>query len=255
MILTREPPIAWADALARIAPRSERFSWLLLYWWAGEPWQEVQRWSVWEMLPQAWLCRTPRFADQFAPVLAALEGPPPKSLRRFGPTGQFLYSEAEVTQEQWELWRATNCLARPFWIIQGDRGGHKWSFSPPEAMLLKLYGLPTEPPRPGDLPYAEWSDRTAAALRVHRELHDQSLTLVRPGVDADVAHRTARVHEERDFRRSLLAWLRPQIRGSLAEQDTAIKGLDLPVGPELTDEQMQASEDAFIQSTSHTLES
>jgi len=254
MIQHRDPPVPWVEALARIAPRSERFSWLLLYWWAGEPWQEVQRWSVWEMLPPAWLCRTPRYAQQFAPVREALEGPPPRSFRRFGPTGQFLYSEAEVTQEQWDLWRVWGCLARPFWIIQGDRGGHKWTFSPPEQMLLKLHGLPAEPPRPGDLPYAEWSDATAWALRVQRELHDQSLTIVSPGADADAAHRVARVRSEQDFRRALLDWLKPQVRGALAESDSEIKGLDLPTGPEVTDDQLAASEELFIRSTAHTEE-
>lgn len=253
----REVPAEWQASLeALTGPKTDRFTWLNLFWWPGEPWQPIERYSVWEMLPQAWLERTARGKDQFAEIRDALEGPPPHTMRQFHPTsGRFMGSESVVTQEQWDFWRAHHCLARPFWIIQGDTGGHKFTFSPPEQMLLKLNGLPVEPPAPGDLPFAPWDQRVVTALGAQRALQEASFALT-PGSDSytDHSHLVRRKRFEEDFRRSLLAWLKPQVRQGIEESDRQIAAVDLPVGPEITDEQLAGAEASFVSDTSTSVE-
>jgi len=249
---TKSVPPEWQRELAlATGERQEGYTWLHLYWWEGEPWQKIQRWSIWEMFPPSFLSSNPRHAAQFAPVLAALEGPPPRDQRIFAEDGSFLRSEATVTQDQWDLYQETGCFARPFWVIQGDRGGHKFQLSVPEAMLCRLHGLEGETPRPGDLPYAPWDSRVRDALLEQRRLYEAGRSGVPVGATREEAYCVSRKDREQWFRTQLLAWLKPQVRQQVEENDSVLKALDLPVGEGPTDEELEAAEEQFITETSH----
>lgn len=231
--------------------RRENFTWLHLYWWEGEVWQKIQRWSIWEMFPPSFLSATPRHAEQFAPVLAALRGPPPRDFRVFDGAGQFMRSDATVTQDQWDLYQATGCFARPFWVIQGDRGGHKFQFNHQEGQLLRLEGLEGTPPAPGDLEYAPWDNRVRDQLAKQKELYDASQSGVPVGASRHEAFLVSRKNREQWFRTQLLEWLRPQVRQKVEELDSVIKAIDLPVGKEITDEELGDADQSFITETAH----
>lgn len=66
---------------------------------------------------------------------------------------------------QWQVYQETGCYASPFWVVQGDHGGHRRRFWPYERALAEMHGLPGELPAPGDLPYAEVDRRTFDQLR------------------------------------------------------------------------------------------
>lgn len=255
----RQPSADWVHDLEAIGGSpGVRMTWLAFYWWAGEPWDPIGRWSIWELAPREYLARLPRYAQQFAPMLEALDGPPPRSLRVFDGAGHFVRSNAQVTQEQWDLYRATGALARPFWIIQGRHGGHKIRFTLQEAQLLRLHGLSGEPPRPGDLPYADWDTRAQKALWRQREMHDEALSLVTGPTFTERAHLRMRKDQEERFRRQLLAWLKPQVAEGAAELarpfGKAKVAQHLRPGPEVTDEQLASAEDSFVRETSTDLE-
>jgi hypothetical protein len=57
--------------------------------------------------------------------------------------------------------------AQPFWVIQGEHGGHKVSYTTVEAELAGNLGMSRTPPEPGSLPYAEWDGRVRANLRAY----------------------------------------------------------------------------------------
>jgi hypothetical protein len=48
----KEPDAAWVADLAKIAPRSEKVNWLKISWLPGIAYEPVQRWGVWEMIPE-----------------------------------------------------------------------------------------------------------------------------------------------------------------------------------------------------------
>jgi hypothetical protein len=140
----REPPAEWQEALEALYPRNEEVSWLKVYWVSGEPSNPVQRWVIFQM--------TPRSKIPIA-VLPLLQGPAPSKTYR-----------PPMMREQWDLFRSTTCYAQPFWIIQGNHGGHKRRFSQVEQQMLKLHNQPTEPPIAGTLPYAPFDQRVLDKL-------------------------------------------------------------------------------------------
>lgn len=255
----KQPPAAWVRELEAIggAP-TERQTHLRFYWWAGEEWDPIHRWSIWEMAPIAFLERQANYRTQVMPTLRALQGAPPVSLRVFDGVGKFLYSNAEVTQEQWELYRATGCLARPFWILQGYQGGHKIRFTLQESQMLRLHRLPGDAPVPGSLPYAEWDRRSADALAQQRALHDKALELVPGGRFTERDHLVLRKAQEIEFRAGMLAWLKPQVAEGAEELarplGKAKTAQYAPAGAEVTDEQLERQEQAFLTDTSTRVE-
>lgn len=146
---TREPERAWVDALAAVSPRSDAHSHLVIAWIAGTQDMPAQRWGLWEVTPKAFI--PPELLDE-------LTGPDPRVLNADG------IVRTIITREQWDLYRVHDGLARLFWVIQGDRGGHKYRFSQQESKLLAMQKLPSEPPNIGDRPYAPFDKRVLKAV-------------------------------------------------------------------------------------------
>jgi hypothetical protein len=162
-----DPPVSdvsrWQEELDRLAPRNNELSWLKIVWVPGDPWvlegidQRVNRWFIYQMFPMK------RIPDT---VLPSLLGPHPrkrgyydKYLRAFVPD-----PDCTVDRIQWELFDETGCYGRPYWVVQGSRGGHKRRFDRQESVVSRMNGGPKDPPLPGDLPYAPVDQRVIDKL-------------------------------------------------------------------------------------------
>jgi len=58
----------------------------------------------------------------------------------------------------------TGCLAVPFWILQGDRGGHKLRYETADRILAQGLTGEGDPPPPGALPYVAFDERVVTGL-------------------------------------------------------------------------------------------
>jgi hypothetical protein len=167
----RRPDPEWNRALARLAPRSEFLNWLHVDWFAGDPWDPVERWVVYEMTPWNTIASGQAMARQFGyedEIYRDLTGPNPRTKGHFDHTlNRYVYDDLPplIDRRQWVLFRRFRCYATPVWIVQGDRGGHKRHFTPMELRHLRSRGYPYDAaPAPGELPYAEFDERVITAL-------------------------------------------------------------------------------------------
>lgn len=178
----RVAPAAWQAALDAAFPPTDRQGRLVLVWDAGDRWEPINRWTIMEMQPWPFV-ESGKRASYNGPhprtnaTLEAFIGgqrvnivlPMPKGTR-FVLKGPHM---AEVDRLQWEThhaWRRQGVLGAPvrFWVIEGTEGGYPYRLTPAERSLWKMQGKLD--PRPGDLPFADFDERTIAAIRayVHR---------------------------------------------------------------------------------------
>jgi hypothetical protein len=164
-IRDRQPPADWIRSLREVSEKSDEVGWLYLHWEAGDPWVPGQRWVLYEMLHEKWVDDA---------VMDELRGPHPRSEghmcstkvpKQFGclcrrKLGAWRGGPCQlVTLTQYQLYRTTGYVAKPFWIIQGTTGGHLWEFDESEREILRYANLPSEAPRLGALPYAPFDGR------------------------------------------------------------------------------------------------
>ena len=208
----RAVPEQWERELAEISPPTNRWKWLKLYWEEGHPWEPVERYIIGEMVPASSMN-----APFMAAILEQLQDPaPPSGHGNYFDTaaGVFVRNEdCMITERAWHCYRETGCWQRPYWVIQGTKGGHKRWFTPVEQRLLRFMGLPTDPPAPGDLPYAEWDERVKNNLAM--------MDMMR-GVQGEMKRRQAiaagsslsqesEKEKEVEFRAMLVKWLAEQV--------------------------------------------
>lgn len=143
--------------LDRYFPRSECLSWLLLDYMACDHGDPVERFVIYQMVPESKI---------LPPMLEALKGPHPDTLwewRTHPITKQVVrHSTAPMglTAKNWELYQQYRAQARLFWIIQGSGGGHRYRVNDPiERKVRRMVGLPPDTPYPGELPFAEFDWR------------------------------------------------------------------------------------------------
>lgn len=156
----REAPAEWHEAIGRLAPRTDRASHLALFWDSGTPSQPIQRWGVYECTPLAFV--PPWKLGAFLadhPCTCARESVELGTCRHCG--GFQSPGRAQIL----DYLHRTECLALPFWVVQGDTGGHKYRYTTVEENWMRLAGRPQEPPRPGSLPYAEIDNRVLRQIR------------------------------------------------------------------------------------------
>lgn len=216
----RAVPEEWERQLAEISPPNPRFSWLKLIWEPGDPWDKpVERYIIYQMVP---------FHAIPADILAELQGPSPRKRNYYDSVLERFVRDPDclITLQAWELFRTTKCWGRPWWVIQGDKGGHKRYFSHTEKKLLRLMKLPVNPPIPGDLPYAEFDNRVIRQILLHDNLrHAQGGILsVRNGP----AGRAATAEKEKEFRIALMKWLKDQAEMVAPDIHRSLVALDAP---------------------------
>jgi hypothetical protein len=180
---TRDVPLEWERELRQHSPKSDEHGWLHLVWEPGERWVPGQRWTLYEMLHE-------KFVDD--EILEELYGESPRSEGHYCSTkvpDQFqclcrrkreAWRDGPCTlidRTQWMLWRQTGYFGRPFWIIQGDRGGHKFKFNGQEKEIRRLAGQAGDPPPMGDLAYAPFDQRVVAHITRNNRLSQLGQTL------------------------------------------------------------------------------
>jgi hypothetical protein len=198
----------WQEALNRMAPRDGTLSWLHVGWNPGYPWHPVRRWTIYQMVERTAIPSL---------LLPALEGPDPRTLGWWeADSGEWNPGTAGCTRMQWRLYRQTGCLAETFWIVQGERGGHKAKFNRVESAMATMQGLSPTPPIPGALPFAPFDNRV---LRKLEALHDANIwgqCIAYGERNMDVLERVER-NEMEQMRSHLWDWLETQVAPAAEE--------------------------------------
>jgi hypothetical protein len=143
-ILQQDPPEDWVRRLREISPISDVVSWLDFHWHTPS-----QRWVIYECVPIKYVDDLTLLEDLMGPDADSPEG------QRAGTT---------VTSYQQRMYHKHRVHARPCWVIQGTKGGHQVVYGESTKELCRARGLPTEPPMPGDLPYAPFDERVVTQL-------------------------------------------------------------------------------------------
>ena len=221
--MKKDVPLAWEKRLAEFSPPTDRFSWLKLIWESGHPWEgAVDRWFIYQMIPA-------KAVDEA--IIEQLEMPPPSEMGNYydATLGEFVRNpDCMITERAWHLWRETKCWGRPFWVIQGTKGGHKRWFSTLESKFLKLAGLPADPPIPGDLPYAPFDDRVMAQLEAYDLMRGVHGSLKRNKHLGNAQNAIRQERQEKEFREELVRWLACQVEEIAPDVTKGLMGMDAP---------------------------
>lgn len=245
----KEVPKEHEARLAEFSPQTEHFTWLKLIWEAGYPWEIVERYMIYQMVPRRAV---------IPEILEQLEHPlPPSKMGNYYDTvlQEFVRNEdCLITERAYWLFRETGCWGRPYWVIQGKKGGHKRWYSPTEKKFLKLAGLPHEPPAPGDLPYAEFSDLTLEALKRQDALKGVQGSLKRLKKALGNEQYSKRYEaENQEFRRQITAAIYDQVDEIAEDVRKSLMKLDAPrnkFDPKKLEALQERAEQAFIETGS-----
>lgn len=217
----------WQAELNSLFRPNREVSHLHLVWEPGLEWDQLGRWVLYQMLPPG---RIPLL------VLPYLEGPDPRSFTKYDPVSKQVVRKRGaplISRQQWLLYRETGYYGMPFWVVQGDKGGHKIKFTKPEKMVARLKGHPTgNPPGMGELPYAPMDNRVIDKLVPLDEMRTYSLLV-------DYAYRSPEqleADEERgaqEAQERLWTWVESQIGSYIEELPHGgierVAGIDAPV--------------------------
>ena len=195
----------------------------------------------------------------------------PDNVKWITPGYQVLEEEQDITRwdswstvdfDQWTLFQETQCFAVPTWIIQGDKGGHRWRLSTAEIGVLKESGIESpELPLPGDLPYADYDRRTFTQLAEFDKLRKWNLTTSWDdrGINKTVAGlyvRGERIAAEQEYNKALMKHLEGQIENTVDNMSR----VNLPGMSELPEDEShrhidtEADDQAFVEETATSLE-
>lgn len=211
----RAPEPGWQAALdaATLVGDGTQVGRLVLHWVAGDPWQPVHRWLLFQCQPWAYVPDT---------IKRELRGPHPRTHARLEYVPRVIDGKALlrpavrggpcrlIDRTQWvlhrQLERETGQLVFPryCWVIQGNRGGHPFQVSDSEQQLRRAQGLPADVPSVGDLPYAPFDGRVLAALERY-DLWRWAHGLGDPQTAAATARIARQVATEREANRALWA--------------------------------------------------
>lgn len=198
-------PFPWEPDLRAISPINTIHSHLRGYWY-----RSGQRWVLYDVLPVELI------ADDMD-TGSGISGAEFKAIVM----GKRLSERVEwndvehwpVSDTQHEMFRLYRGYARPFWVLQGDAGGHQVKFSPQQSEALVRMGLPSEPPRIGDLPPCPFDQRAIRQLQHLNRLHqmEDSIDRLRASGSPEAAQAEfSRV--ERQIRDAEMGFIEQQMR-------------------------------------------
>jgi hypothetical protein len=235
----REPKAEWVEQLREVSVLTDQHGQLELVWEPGDPWVPLQRFTLWETL----------HISQVDPdEVEALRGPNPRGeghmCTRIKVPGQFV-CECKVKLEgwrgsanpgvnftQWKLFQRTGRVGRQFWIIEGDRGGHKWHLTEEEKKILCAAGRdPNALPAPGSLPYAEFDARVMHHITRFNRLRQLSISLAQYKRRMGPHYALHRAEVERDIRKRFVAWMDEQMQPEYELFVDAAKKGEMDDGP------------------------
>jgi hypothetical protein len=165
-------PADWLRLLREVSPVSRVHSWLLPYWYrAGE------RWVLYDVLPAHLIPNDETALGGImtgADFFLLVNGPRPSERPDFEDM-----VVCPVSDVQHEMYRRYQVYARPFWVLQGETGGHQVAFTPQQASHLTAMGLPSQAPRIGSLPACPFDNRAAHQLQQLNRLHQMGNSMDR----------------------------------------------------------------------------
>ena len=166
-----------------------------------------------------------------------------------------------VDFDQWTLFQETGCFAVPCWIIQGDKGGHRWRLSGAELGALEQAGIKSpELPLPGDLPYADYDQRTYRKLaefdRLRRWKESSNWDDRMQKTQAGLWVTRERVDQEQEYNLALMKWLDDQIETAVSDMSRSeLPGFsELPQGDGYYNADEDGDDREFVEETATALE-
>lgn len=256
-IHTREPEQSWQSRLWQIAPPSPHKAKLVIWWEPGDTWEPVQRWVIYQVLPYQTYVKGKLVAAVPPIIRKQLEGPHPRSSGFYSPVYErWVEGPAPgITKTAWEIARVHKGWARPYWVVQGDKGGHRYRSFPWERYLMKMGGGSGQLPMAGDLPYAEPDERTWDAIGQAKQWHEAGLG----AAGLALKHPAQLSPDEWDMVKNIAGsfskWMGDQIAEDADELAWGLRklGVSTPVGfkPEKTD--YDEGEHDFTEELAHTI--
>lgn len=197
-----EFPAEWLVMLRDVSPVTTVHSYLLPYWYrAGERWVLYDCWPANLIDPDMPVCLG-MTGEQF---FDRVNGKPPREL---APEDRDEY----VSDVQHELYRRYKVYARPYWVLQGESGGHQVQFDPFQQRLLAACGLPSEAPQIGTLEACPFDNRAVEQLRALNRLNQLAgnIDALRKTGGKEAADAVVQ-HQEERIRNAELAFLEKQM--------------------------------------------
>ena len=216
----RDPKPEWVEQLREVSVLTDAHGQLEIVWEPGDPWFPCQRWTLWETL----------HVSQVDPEeVEALRGPNPRGeghmCTKVRVPGQFACQcprkleawrgspNPGVNLTQWKLFQQTGRVGRQFWVIEGDRGGHKWLLTEEEKKILCAHGRdPDALPEAGSMPYAEFDARVMQHITRFNRLRQLRLSLDQYKRRMGKHYQLHRAQVERDIRRQFVDWMDAQMK-------------------------------------------
>ena len=168
-VWTRDVPEEWKSALRRFSPIRTDVPWLALRWFPMQrrdragTWHDAGRWVLYECLHESLV----RQHDPECDIWTLLSGPQPSRVRDpVAAKAKAMFA----SDYQCAMYRTHKVWARNLWILQGSDGGHPIEYNDMEQAILQAYGMPTDPPPLGGLPYAPLDQRVFAQLEKRSRL-------------------------------------------------------------------------------------
>jgi hypothetical protein len=97
-----------------------------------------------------------------------------------------------------------------YWIIQGNKGGHRWMLNETEIGISQAKGRGGDTPKPGKLPYAEFDSRVLAKVALMDRM--AQYTGIVAFYDRNPAQLDAEDRESvREMREAMWQWLDSQV--------------------------------------------
>lgn len=176
-----EPDPRWQEELDRLFPPREGVGGLHIYWEPGYGWHRnpfidrshsmpVERWIIGRVMPRHFV---PPYLDR-----RWFEGPDPAGLGYWDrKEDRWVSLSPPITRKQWAYWQEHQAVIQPYWVLQGDKGGHQYRLNRHESMVSRMHGGPRDTPAPGELPYAEPDRRTFGMLALRDRVRMNVATL------------------------------------------------------------------------------
>lgn len=193
----------WMDDLRNVSPITDRFSFLVPYWY-----RSGQRWVLYDGVPR---CLIKDDELQGGPLtgkelVAFLEGPAPRDCHEDDRSNY-------VSDVQHELYRLHRVYARPFWVLQGEHGGHQVNFSPWQQNVLIAKGLSADAPMIGSLPPCPFDQRAIAQLNHLNRLHQMDDRLEKLQASSSVEWANAEMEKvQREIREAEMQFIERQMQ-------------------------------------------
>lgn len=201
-IFDMEVVFPWEAELRALSPIVEKVSHLRAYWYRAGA-----RWVLYDCIPLALL---PDDDTMLNPALSGAEFH--QALRDLPPRLRTDAQDSPISDLQHEFGRRFKVYACPFWVLQGEHGGHQVRFSPWQQNVLIAKGLDAEAPKVGSLPACPFDQRVIRQLNHLNRLHQFNDRLDRLQASGSVEFANVQMDLiQREIREAEMAFIETQM--------------------------------------------